>query len=201
MLRILTKRDHTSFLYEEMLRGRARVFQERMQWNVDVRDGREMDWYDVNADPIYIVSLTQSGHVAGSLRVLPTSGPTMLTREFRSFFQKPIKLANPSTWECSRFCVHPDFPAAARATNVSAHLLSGLCDLALESEIRIIVGVYEVSMERVYRRIGWSPTRLAASLPKFGSFCCGSWEVSQNTSVHLRNRCSGRMIRTSHGIR
>jgi len=201
MLRILTKRDHTSFLYEEMLRGRARVFQERMQWNVDVRDGREMDWYDINADPIYIVSLTQSGHVAGSLRVLPTSGPTMLSREFRSFFQKPIKLANPSTWECSRFCVHPDFPAAARATNVSAHLLSGLCDLALESEIRIIVGVYEVSMERVYRRIGWSPTRLAASLPEFGSFCCGSWEVSQNTSVHLRNRCSGRMISTSHGIR
>lgn len=200
MLRILTKRDHTSFLYEEMLRGRARVFQGRMKWDVEVRDGKEMDWYDLNADPIYVVSLDQSGHAAGSLRVLPTSGPTMLSREFRSFFKEPIEPTAPLTWECSRFCVHPASLEAVRARNVSFHLLSGLCDLALESGIHAIVGVYELSMERVYRRIGWSPTRLASSLPEFGRFCCGSWEVSENISIHLRNRCSGRTMSTSHGI-
>lgn len=200
MLRILTKRDHASFLCEDMLRGRARVFQGRMKWNVEVRDGKEMDWYDLSADPIYVVSLNQSGHVAGSLRVLPMSGPTMLSGQFRSFFKEPIGLAASSTWECSRFCVHPDSPGAVRSRNVSVHLLSGLCDLALRSGIRVIVGVYELPMERVYRRIGWSPTRLATSLPEFGSFCCGSWQVSEETSVHLRNRCSGQLISTSHGV-
>jgi N-acyl-L-homoserine lactone synthetase len=160
-----------------------------MKWNVQVCDGKEIDWYDQNADPIYIASLNEAGRVVGSLRVLPTTGPTMLSREFRSFFQKPINPEGATTWECTRFCVHLDFPAvAARARNVSAQLLSGLCDLALECGIDRIIGVYELPMERVYRQLGWSPKRLATALPRFGSFCCGSWEVSESTSQHLHDR-------------
>ncbi len=87
MLGTLTKKDQICSVYEEMLRGRARVFRDRMKWDVSVHDGKEVDWYDLNADPIYIVSLNGDGHVVGSLRVLPTVGPTMLAREFRTHFR------------------------------------------------------------------------------------------------------------------
>ncbi|WP_460926998.1 acyl-homoserine-lactone synthase [Shinella zoogloeoides] len=197
MLKILTKRDHATSIYQHMLRGRARTFHGRMKWNVEVCDGKESDWYDRNADPIYIASLNEAGRVVGSLRVLPTTGPTMLSREFRSFFQEPLNPESPTIWECTRFCVHPDSPAAvARARNVSAQLLCGLCDLALESGVYSIIGVYELPMERVYRRIGWAPKRLATSLPRFGSFCCGSWEVSERTSHHLHGRAGRQVVYT-----
>lgn len=189
MLRILTKRDHLSSIYEEMLLGRARVFRDRMKWNVEVRDGKEIDWYDQNADPIYVVSLNEAGSVVGSLRLLPATGPTMLRREFRSFFQEPIIVDGPMTWECTRFCVHPaSLAGAVRVTNVSGQLLSGLCDLALESGIESVVGIYARPMERVYRQLGWPPKRLSMSLPRVGRICCGSWEVSESISSNLRRR-------------
>ncbi|WP_430440977.1 acyl-homoserine-lactone synthase [Shinella sp.] len=189
MLKILTKRDQLSTIYEDMLLGRAQVFRGRMKWSVEVLDGKETDWYDLNADPIYIVYLNEAGSVLGSLRLLPTTGPTMLSREFRSFFRKPISLQAPMTWECTRFCVHRDLAGkAAPVSDVSIQLLSGLCDLARASGIQTIVGVYELPMERVYRRLGWSPKRLATSWPRFGSICCGSWEVSESMSHHLHRR-------------
>jgi len=191
MLRTLTKNNRICAVYDEMLRGRARVFQDRMNWDVRVQDGKEVDWYDLNADPIYIVSLNGDGHVVGSLRVLPTVGPTMLTREFRTHFRKSIDVQCPTTWECTRFCVHSALnDGAVRHANVSAELLSGLCELALQSGIKHIVAVYEPAMERLYRRLGWSPKCISTSWPCLGRTCCGLWDVTRDAAHALRQRAS-----------
>ncbi|WP_440982256.1 acyl-homoserine-lactone synthase [Shinella sumterensis] len=191
MLRTLTKNDRTCAVYEEMLRGRARIFQDRMNWDVSVHDGKEVDWYDLNADPIYIVALNGDGHVVGSLRVLPTVGPTMLAREFRTVFRKSIDVQCPTTWECTRFCVHSSLKGGAvRHFNASAELLSGLCELALQSGIKHIIAVYEPSMERLYRRLGWSPTCISTSWPWLRRTCCGLWDVTRDAAHALRQRAS-----------
>lgn len=105
MLRILTKdmleTDRRAF--DEMFRARAAVFRDRLGWQVDVRDQWERDRYDEAEDPVYLVTQRPSGTLTGSLRLLPTTGATMLKSEFRHFFDQPIDVDSPTTWECTRF--------------------------------------------------------------------------------------------------
>jgi acyl homoserine lactone synthase len=68
-------------LLDEMHQLRARVFAGRLGWRVKVEYGRERDEYDT-LDPTYILALTDRGAVAGCVRLLPTTGPTMLSQTF-----------------------------------------------------------------------------------------------------------------------
>lgn len=65
-------------LLDEMHQLRARVFAGRLGWQVRIAQGRERDEYDA-LDPTYILALTDCGDVAGCARLLPTTGPTMLS--------------------------------------------------------------------------------------------------------------------------
>ena len=70
--------EHANLL-NDMFRLRARVFRDRLKWNVEVVDGMERDRYD-NEDPVYIISTDENRkRVIGSLRLLPTTGPTLLS--------------------------------------------------------------------------------------------------------------------------
>ena len=189
MLKILTKRDQDDPSYDEMLRGRARVFRDRMKWNVDVIDGKEFDLYDRNGDPIYLISLNEIGRVVGSLRLLPTTGPTMLKSEFASMFRDPVDIESSTVWECTRFCVHAGADEMTPQTrNVALQLLCGLCELAYEFDIEGIVGVYDLPMLGVYKRLGWLPQVLSVSWPRFGKICCGLWHVDATIRDQLCNR-------------
>ncbi|WP_274534398.1 acyl-homoserine-lactone synthase [Methylobacterium indicum] len=65
-----------------MFRARAVIFHERLGWAVAVRDGWETDRYDWHEDPVYAVTADAEHRLTGSLRVLPTTGETMLRTEF-----------------------------------------------------------------------------------------------------------------------
>jgi N-acyl-L-homoserine lactone synthetase len=192
MLRILTKDmlDTDRRAFDEMFRARTAVFRDRLGWRVDVRNQWERDRYDKAEDPVYLVTQRPSGTLTGSLRLLPTTGGTMLKSEFRHFFNQPIDVDSPTTWECTRFCVHPFAGHMEQSRTVATELLSGLCDLALETGIESIVGVYDGAMVGVYRRIGWSPTPLARSLPEMGKLYVGLWDVTVDTSRTLRTNLS-----------
>jgi N-acyl-L-homoserine lactone synthetase len=189
MLKILTKRDQLDPSYDEMLRGRARVFHDRLKWNVDVIDGKEFDLYDRHADPIYLILLDDSGNAVGSLRVLPTTGQTMLKSEFASMFREKMDVDSPTVWECTRFCVHAGADdRTPKSRNAAVQLLCGLCVLAHAFGIEGIVGVYELTMLGVYKRLGWSPQELSVSWPRFGKICCGMWDVNPAVRDHLCNQ-------------
>ncbi|MGR4847213.1 acyl-homoserine-lactone synthase [Rhizobium laguerreae] len=192
MLRLLTKDmlDTDRRAFDEMFRARTAVFRDRLGWRVDVRNQWERDRYDEAEDPVYLVTQRPSGTLTGSLRLLPTTGGTMLKSEFRHFFNQPIDVDSPTTWECTRFCVHPFAGHMEQSRTVATELLSGLCDLALETGIESIVGVYDGAMVGVYRRIGWSPTPLARSLPEMGKLYVGLWDVTVDTSRTLRTNLS-----------
>jgi len=199
MLRILTKdmleTDRRAF--DEMFRARAAVFRDRLGWQVDVRDQWERDRYDEAEDPVYLVTQRPSGTLTGSLRLLPTTGATMLKSEFRHFFDQPIDVDSPTTWECTRFCVHPLAGHMEQSRTVATELLSGLCDLALDTGIESIVGVYDGAMVGVYRRIGWRPTPLARSLPEIGKLYVGLWDVTADNCRALRANLSRLLERAS----
>ncbi len=194
MHKILTRADQRSHAsdFESMYRARAAVFHDRLGWDVVVRDGLEYDRYDLEHDPVYIVTQDEAGHLTGSLRLLPTTGPTMLKNEFASFFNEPVDFESPTAWECTRFCVHP---SAHRTTRddlrpVSSQLLIGLCELALSSGIENIVGLYDTRMLRIYARIGWSPNTLATCKPELENLLVGIWDVSESVLNEMRLRVS-----------
>ncbi len=162
-----------------MFRARAVIFHERLGWAATVRDGWETDRYDWHEDPVYVVTADAEHRLTGSLRVLPTTGETMLRTEFAGFFDEPVDVESPTVWECTRFCVHPcTGPDACHGKLVSTELLIGLCRLCLSSGVEQVVGIYDEAMTRIYNRIGWSPVPLARSRPEIGKLVVGIWDVS-----------------------
>jgi len=145
-------------LLEEMFRLRARVFRDKMNWDVEVIDGMERDKYD-EEQPVYIVLTDEEQQKAyGSLRLLPTTGPTLLKDTFSDTLPDAVGLTAPSIWECTRLCID-DKLVGDRPENLlmaSALLIEGLGEVGLRSGIETILGVFEPMMLRVYRRIGCS---------------------------------------------
>ena len=190
MITILTNADRetNTHLFDQMFRGRARIFYERLGWDVNVVDGWEIDRYD-DLDPVYLVSTDGGSRVLGSLRLLPTTGDTMLQNEFKHYFDEPVDVRSPTTWECTRFCVHPHdmVENLEHWRTAASELLTELCGLALKSGIEFIVGVYERPMARIYKRIGWEPDLLARSKDPARQLAVGVWEVSEQYLYRMRD--------------
>ncbi|MCU4162109.1 GNAT family N-acetyltransferase [Acidiphilium sp. AL] len=181
-------------LFEQMFQSRAAVFHERLGWDVMVKNGREMDRYDEEADPVYLLAVDDEQRVRGSLRLLATTGSTMLQSEFKHFFDDDVDVAAPAIWECTRFCVPPVLGKTTQDVGtVSAELLIGLCELCLASGIEFVVGVYDTPMTRIYARIGWSPQPLARARKEIGNITAGIWEATPTALSSMRQRLSVRM--------
>src|SRR5689334_14068410 len=96
--------EHANLL-NGMFRLRARVFHDRLKWNVHVKNGLERDRYD-DEGPVYVIYTDDDQQrVLGSLRLLPTTGPTLVTDFFADTLPDAANLTSPSIWECTRFCV------------------------------------------------------------------------------------------------
>ena len=183
-------------LFDQMFQSRAAVFHDRMGWDVVVKDGHEVDRYDEEADPVYLLAVDEHQQVCGSLRLLATTGPTMLQSEFRHFFDDDVDVMAPTIWECTRFCVPPVLGRTEQDVGiVSAELLIGLCELCLASGIELVVGVYETPMTRIYSRIGWSPEVLARARPEIGNITAGIWDATPAALSTMRQRLIARMTR------
>lgn len=153
-----------------MFEQRARIFRDKLGWDVTVYNGQETDQYD-DLDPVYLICTDEldclhcggngayDAHwscqecegtgtvdvVTGSLRLLPTTGPTLLADAFADTLPDAMFSA-PTIWECTRFCAEDHDTAAA--------LIAALGDVALKSGIESIVGNFDAAMLRVYARIG-----------------------------------------------
>lgn len=190
MTQILTLADRQSShkQFDQMFRARAAVFHHRLNWKVTLRGDWEIDRYDEDEDPVYLVTTTSTGDLTGSLRLLPTTGQIMLRNEFAGVFDEPIDVESPTAWECTRFCVHPTSCDVEQPRQIASELLIGLCELALNCGIDHIVGIYEAHMTRIYRRIGWSPSPLAVSNSQFGRLFAGIWDVSTAALDEMRGQ-------------
>ena len=141
-------------LVDQMFRLRARVFAERLKWDVDVVDGRERDRFD-DLGPVYLIHTDEEGQeVRGSLRLLPTTGPTVLADFFSDTMPDAALLSAPTIWECTRFCVDEDRLRHRDQIVASRALISGLGSVALDAGIDSILGNFDDRMLRLYRRIG-----------------------------------------------
>ena len=143
-------------LVDKMLRLRARIFHQQLKWNVHVANGKERDKYD-DAAPVYIIYTDDDCREAkGSLRLLPTTGPTLLADFFADTLPDAVDLTAPTIWECTRFCLDDQILARRRehVLFASAVVLIALSDVAIRAGIESIIANFNESMLRFYRLLG-----------------------------------------------
>jgi N-acyl-L-homoserine lactone synthetase len=146
---------------EAMHRLRTAVFHDRMGWPVTVIDGWERDGFD-EINPLYVLVTNESGKVRGSARLLPTTGPNMLSEVFSDLLPGGMDVRSPTTWESSRFSVQQDDADqfSGQVNPVTGELLSGIVEVGIRAGLEFVVTVMDVSVERVLRRAGCPCERL-----------------------------------------
>ncbi|WP_333684333.1 acyl-homoserine-lactone synthase [Pontibaca methylaminivorans] len=147
-------------LLDEMFALRARVFGERLGWEVDVVNGREIDMFDA-LDPAYVIGLNDEGHVVSCVRALQTTGLHMLADVFHEILDGEPPLRSATLWESTRFCV--DTAALGRGNSrnsvsyATCELMVGSLEYARDAGIADIVTVIDPIMDRVLKRSDCAP--------------------------------------------
>lgn len=180
-----------SHILDQMFRHRKRVFIDTLGWNIPASGDRERDIYD-ELNPVYLVWCSDDlSRLYGSMRLMPTTGPTLLYDPFRATFPASVNLVAPGIWEGTRMCMdeqaiaadHPNIDAG-RAFSL---LLLALCECALAHGVHTMISNYEPHLKRVYRRAGVEVDELGRS-DGYGRHpvCCGAFEVSQGILADMR---------------
>lgn len=160
-------------LKETMFRDRAEQFAQRLGWEVDVdARGHERDAYDAQ-NPLYVIWERPDGTHGGSMRFLPTMGPTMVNDHFLHLMDG-VPLRSPLIWECTRFCLAPG--AEAR---VAAALMVACGEVFRGFVLSHLVGVFDARMVRIYRMIGASPEVLGAQGSGRERIAVGLWAYAE----------------------
>ena len=154
---IAVQRDEADLdLLDQMYKLRAKCFLSRRGWKVSVENGQETDRFD-DLNPLYLMSVDSENNVLGSLRLLQTTGPTMLGSVFMEVLGEEPLIGSPLVWESTRFCVDTQrcrSSSTIGVNHITSELLEALFTIADLAGLDKIVSVYDLYMERILRRSG-----------------------------------------------
>jgi acyl homoserine lactone synthase len=148
----------------EMHRLRYRVFKERLAWTVTTQGDLEIDSFDASS-PVYLLHRRcDHARIEGCVRLLPSTGPTMLRDVFSALTGGKPVATTLAVWESSRFAV--DTSSADHATRggiagATYELFAGMIEFGLYHNLIAIVTVTDLRMERILRRANWPLRRIA----------------------------------------
>ncbi|MFY0679762.1 MAG: GNAT family N-acetyltransferase [Thalassovita sp.] len=158
-------------LLSEMHALRARVFQDRLGWNVSVKDGKEIDEYD-NLNPAHVICLDDEGDVVGCMRLLQTTGPHMMADVFSAILDGEPPLRSAQIWEATRFCVDTQKLKGKTTRNsisyVTTEVMIGAFEFAQKAGVLDAVAVIDPVMNRVMIRSKNAPYDYLGSTKQMG---------------------------------
>ena len=163
-IQIAARKDFKSFDLREMHQLRAKVFKDRLGWEVPVLGGMEIDGYDA-LDPYYMM-IREPGSCAlrGCWRLLPTEGPYMLKDTFASLLHGIEAPSHPRIWELSRFAIQTDPASRFGFSEVTMESFGEMIHYGRRNGIDRFVTVTTTGFERLLRRAGVVTTRLGEPL-------------------------------------
>jgi acyl homoserine lactone synthase len=166
MLQLINPDRYGEFIDDlaEMHRLRYRVFKERLGWDVQVSGDMEVDDFDA-CRPVYLLQRNDDGRVQGCVRLLPTTGPTMLRDTFPALLDGAAAPASDVIWESSRFGVDlctREAKSAGSIARATYEVFAGMIEFGLMRQLTDIVTVTDARMERILCRARWPLKRLGA---------------------------------------
>ena len=145
-------------LFHQMHTIRREVFSDRLKWDVPVKDGLEKDQFD-NSKAKYVVYISKKYGVCGAIRILKTTEPNMLRDIFPDYVDDPKMIpAQDNIIEMSRlFFVKPrqENQLSQSSRRGTLKLFVALHEWALQHNIKEIVGVTDIRIERILKKAGW----------------------------------------------
>ncbi|MGY8665340.1 acyl-homoserine-lactone synthase [Bradyrhizobium sp. UFLA05-109] len=192
MIQLITESSYAAFscTLASMYKLRYRVFKQRLEWRVQNCGDMEIDDFDA-LHPAYLVQTSLEGHVEGSVRLLPTMGPTMVRHTFPMVLGGLPAPADPLVWESSRFAVDasPHAPKGEHGLAKSTYeLFAAMIEFGLSRRLNNIVTVTDVRMERILKRAGWPLHRIAVPCSIGNTLAvAGHLEISAEALQKVRN--------------
>ncbi|WP_415918841.1 acyl-homoserine-lactone synthase [Tateyamaria sp. SN6-1] len=170
-------------LAHSMFFDRGVQFKTRLGWNVNVNaSGEERDQYDL-LNPLYVIVTDDNGRHEASMRVLPTTGETMLNDYFMDIVDG-VSIKSPAIWECTRFCI-----SSGARPHSAAKLMAAGGKVMQCFRIEHFVGVFDRQMLPVYRLLGAVPTVVGWSQGDTNRVGVGLWEYSHDGYENMLDRC------------
>lgn len=167
-------------LRDQMFADRRRQFMEQMGWDLQTdATGREMDEYDA-LNPLYVIVTDDDGKHAASMRVMPTTGRTMLAEKF-PHLTSGLTIASEATWEITRF-----FVPRREDRRLAPALMWAGCETALRAGVSSYAGVVSTHMVRVFALFGAKAEILNRAQSPEGEICACIWEMSEALSAAFR---------------
>ncbi len=156
----INRHQHEAIV-EDMFRLRARVFAQRLDWDVKIENDMEIDEFDA-LDPVYLVGLDENANVVSCIRLLQTTGPHMLADVFSDILQGEAPLRAATMWESTRFCVDTERLTTAdrgqgSVARATSELMSATLQYARDCGISDIITVIDPVMNRVLKRSDNAP--------------------------------------------
>lgn len=191
MIRLIQGSQRAQFPTEidAMHRIRKKVFHDRLNWDVPTRGDWEIDHFD-DLNPLYLVSIDHNQQVRGSLRLLPTTGPNMLSDVFDALLSDGVRIESATIWESSRFSVDHE-AAAERSENllnrVTGELLIGIVEVGMIVGLTDVVSVYDALFARILKRAncGATPVGQTVRIGRTMVFA-GLFEIGEELLRNLR---------------
>ena len=163
-IRIAARRDFKSKDLWEMHTLRAKVFKDRLGWEVPVMSGMEIDGYDA-LEPLYMmIREPGGGALRGCWRILPTEGPYMLKDSFAELLHGQQAPANARIWELSRFAIETDGNPRFGFSEITMESIGEVISYGYHAGIDQYVTVTTTAIERLLRRAGVVTRRFGSPL-------------------------------------
>jgi len=153
MIQLIEAADRPAFESQlaQMYRERKRVFVDRLGWEVPVVAGEfEIDQFDTDR-AVYVLALDPGGAQLGSARLLPSTGPTLLSEVFPHLCERGVPTGD-DIWEITRMCTAPGI---ADAKLVRQKLMVGMVEFALLNGVRRFTLVSHIPYLSALLAIGW----------------------------------------------
>lgn len=142
---------------------RAKVFRDRMGWDIPVLAGMEIDGYDA-LEPHYMVIRNDTDKVCGCWRMMPTDGPYMLKDTFPELLNGAEAPEHERIWELSRFAIETEGDSSFGFAERAMEAMRGIVNFADEHGIDKYVTVTSTAVERLLRHAGVEIVRMGPPL-------------------------------------
>lgn len=159
---------------ETMFEDRKRLFVDLLGWDLRISDDRwEIDGFDGD-HALYLIAVDQVGDHIGSLRLLPSERPHILSTLFPELCAGGVPVG-PATFEITRLCL-PVRHGATERLRIRNALITAMVDHALGAGITQLTGVVETGFLKQVLRMGWRCRALGAPR-SFGGAALGAFLI------------------------
>ncbi|ATE65157.1 acyl-homoserine-lactone synthase [Rhizorhabdus dicambivorans] len=179
---------------ETMFEDRKRLFVDLLGWDLGVREGRwEIDAFD-GEHAVYLIAIDQTGDHIGSLRLLPSALPHILSTLFPELCSEGVP-RGPTTFEITRLCL-PVRHGADERLRIRDALITAMVDHALSAGITQLTGVVETGFLKQILRMGWRARALGPAR-QFGGAALGAFLIDVDAATPTLLAATGIYARTN----